>query len=154
MKLFFSLSLIATLALPAAGQPRQSGDGFNWNGRIPTGHWIRVKNLNGPITVSAASGDNVEVVATKHWRRGDPSVVHFTTDKSNDDVIICAVWNENTVCDEHGYHTHGNGRNRNNNDVSVEFRVMVPRGVKVQVETVNGDVTVDGATSEVTAGTV
>jgi hypothetical protein len=153
---FLSLALVATIALPAAGQQRQSGDGFNWTGRVPSGHWIRVKNLNGPITVAAASGDNVEVVATKHWRRGDPSVVHFTQDKtSNDDVVICAVWTENTVCDEHRYEVHNSGRNRNNNnDVSVEFRVMVPRGVKVQVETINGDVTVDGATAEVNAATI
>lgn len=155
MKLsFVSLSLLATIALPAAGQQRQSGDNFSWNGRIPSGHWIRVKNLNGPITVGAATGDNVEVVGTKHWRRGDPSVVHFTTDKANDDVTICAVWTDNTVCDERHYSVRGNGRNRNNNDVSVEFRVLVPRGVKVQIETINGDVTVDGASSEVRAGTI
>lgn len=42
----------------------------------------------------------------------------------------------------------------NNNDVSVEFRVLVPRGVKVGVGTINGAVTVDGATAEVEASTI
>lgn len=154
MKLLVSLALIGTIALPAAGQARPSGDNFSWSGRVPAGHWIRVKNLNGPITVSAASGDKVEVTATKHWRRGDPSVVRFTTATSSDDVLICALWSENSECDERGYHSHGGSGHSRNNDVSVDFHVMVPRGVNVQVETVNGDVTVDGATSEVKAATV
>ncbi|HXT18898.1 MAG TPA: hypothetical protein VN706_24950 [Gemmatimonadaceae bacterium] len=148
-----ALTLIATIGLPAAGQTRQSGDGFNWTGRVPAGRWIHVKNLNGPITVGASTSDNVEVVATKHWRRGDPSVVHFFNEKNGDDVTICAVWGDATRCNDDHNNNSGGRRNRNN-DVSVEFRVLVPRGVKVEMETVNGDVTVDGATSEVRAESV
>src|SRR5881275_1743458 len=98
-----SLTLVAIIALPAAGQQRQSGDAFNWNGKVPAGRWIRVKNLNGGITVGAASGDNVEIVATKHWRRGDPAVVHFTaTPSGGGDMLVCALWSENATCDERG----------------------------------------------------
>jgi hypothetical protein len=147
-----SLTLVAIIALPAAGQPRQSGDAFNWNGRIPAGAWIHVKNLNGPVTVTPASGDNAEVLGTKHWRRGDPAQVHFLTEKHGEDVTICAVWGDATRCD--GRDDNGRHNGVRNNDVSVEFRVSVPRGVKVDVETVNGDVSVDGATSEVRAESV
>jgi len=150
-RLVLGIALSSIMTLPAAGQQRASGDNFNWNGRVPAGSWIHVKNLNGPISVVAATGDNVEVVGTKHWRRGDPSVVHFSTETHGSDVTVCAIWGDNTRCDGHD----GNGgRRTRNNDVSVEFRVMVPRGVKVEVETVNGDVTVDGATSEVKAESV
>jgi hypothetical protein len=148
-----SLALIATISLPAAGQATQSGDNFNWNGRVPAGAWIRVRNLNGPVTVSAASGDNVEVTGTKHWRRGDPSVVHFVTEKRGDDVTICAIWGDGTRCDGRDDNNNG-GRRIRNNDTNVEFHVAVPRGVKVDVETVNGDVNVDGATAEVHAESV
>jgi hypothetical protein len=156
-----SAVLLATIALPAVGQERQ-GDTFNWSGRVPAGRWIRVRNLSGSITVGAASGDNVEVTATKHWRRGDPSVVRFETKKfgpGDENVLICALWGENSSCDEHSYQTRGDRRDRgtdrnNNNDVAVEFRVLVPKGVKVGVNTINGAVTVDGATSEVEAGTI
>jgi DUF4097 and DUF4098 domain-containing protein YvlB len=41
-----------------------------------------------------------------------------------------------------------------NNDVNVEFHVLVPKGVKVGVNTINGAVTVEGATAEVDAATV
>lgn len=150
-----AVALLATIALPLSAQQRQAGDNFNWTGKLGAGQWIRVKNLNGDITVGAASGDNVEVVATKHWRRGDPSVVRFTATKIGDGELVCALWGDNATCDERGYRSHGDGdRRTRNNDVSVEFKVLVPRGVRVAVETVNGGVFVDGATSEVDASTV
>ncbi|MEP6493746.1 MAG: hypothetical protein ABJF01_13780 [bacterium] len=153
------ITALATMALPAGGQQQQRADGYNWSGKIPAGRWIRIRNLNGPITVGAASGDNVEVIATKQWRRGDPSVVRFEMKKfgpGEESVIICALWGDRSSCDEHNYDTHTdrNDRRMRNNDVSVTFRVLVPKGVKVGVTTVNGAVVVDGATAEVEAGTI
>lgn len=155
MNLRLAIALVATVALPAAGQARQS-DTFNWSGKIPAGRWIRVRNLNGGITVGPASGDNVEVTATKRWRRGDPSVVRFDVQKfgpGNESVVICALWGERSSCDDRNYETRGD-RGIRNNDVNVEFRVLVPKGVKVGVNTINGALAVDGASAEVDAETV
>jgi hypothetical protein len=162
MKRIATLSLLATMAaMPAFAQVRQQSDNaFSWSGKIPPGRWIRVQNLNGVITVAAATGDNVEVTATKRWRRGDPEVVRFETKKfgpNDESVFICALWGERATCDENGYRSNGSGnreRGMRNNDVVVEFRVLIPRGVRVGVATVNGDVIVDGATADVEAGTV
>jgi len=147
------------VAAPLAAQPTQSDSSFTWSGKIPAGRWIRVRSLNGPITVSASNGDNVEVTGIKRWRRGDPAVVRFETKKFGPDdesVVICALWGERSSCDERGYDTRGGRRERGrrDNDVSVEFRVLVPKGVRVGVSTVNGDVTVDGATSDAEGRTV
>src|SRR4051812_32589245 len=104
MSLFRTAILLAAVALPAGAQARQGGDTFNWSGRIPAGRWIRIRNLNGSITVGPATGDNVEVIATKHWRRGDPNNVRIETKKfgpGDESVIICAFWTENASCDEH-----------------------------------------------------
>jgi hypothetical protein len=152
--------LLAVLALPAAGQSGNDNT-YTWSGKIPAGRWIHVQNLNGGITVGAASGDNVEVTATKHWRRGDPAFVHFENKKygpGNESVLICALWGERSACDDQGYHTRGDkssrNNNNNNNDVSVDFRVLVPKGVKISMSTVNGAVTIDGATSDIDAATI
>jgi hypothetical protein len=157
----FALALTVAAALPVAAQQRQTdNNAFNWSGRIPAGRWIRIVNLNGPITVGQASGDNVEVTASKQWRRGDPAVVRIESQKfgpNNESVMVCALWGERASCDDRGgYESHNDRSDRSlrNNDVSVTFHVLVPKGVKVGVNTVNGAVTVDGASSDVEAGTV
>lgn len=149
------LSLLALVlaAAPLYGQRQTEDNAFTWSGRVPTGHWIRVRNLSGDIDVTSSNGDRVEVTATKRWRRSDPQSVRFEVRKfgeNDEDVVICAIWGDRTECDEDGYHSH----NVRNNDVSVQFRVAVPRGVKIGVSTVNGAIGVEGATSEVDASSV
>jgi hypothetical protein len=157
------LFLVAALAAPvqlAFAQSQQTDNSFRWSGHIPVGRVIRVRSLNGPITVGPANGDNVEVTAMKRWRRGDPSVVRIEAKKygpGDESVVICAVWGDDASCDERHYDSHTDSRRDprlRNNDVIVEFHVSVPKGVNVAVNTMNGDVTVDGATADVDAGTV
>jgi DUF4097 and DUF4098 domain-containing protein YvlB len=147
----FALCLLGAAALPAAGQTRQTDDSFKWNGRIPAGRWLAIKNMNGDVSVSAASGDQVEVVATKHWRRGDPKDVRIVTETSGSDVTICALWGDEDSCDDR---RHRVGDRNRHNDVSVDFRVLLPKGVKIDAGTLNGSVNVEGATDEVRAATV
>jgi hypothetical protein len=152
-----SVTLAALLLAPAAlvAQERHvQRDAFTLNERVPAGQWIRVRNVNGTIRVHSSSSDKVEVTATKTWRSGAPQEVRIESRKSGDgSILVCAFWNENTKCTEDSYISRGDG-NRRTNDVAVDFEVRVPRGVKVGVWSVNGDMSVDGATSEVAAGTV
>ena len=137
---------------------RQTDSSFRWTGVIPAGKWVVLRNVNGSVRVDAASGNQVEVTAVKRWRRGDPADVRITADKfgaANDNVVICALWGDNAECDESGYRSHNEGgRNRRSNDVSVEFTVRLPRGVKIETSTVNGGVRIAGASSTVEATTV
>ena len=149
---FGSLALVASLALPAAGQARQVDDSFKWSAPVAAGSWVHVSNMNGTITVGAASGSEVQVSATKRWRRGDPASVRIETKKFGDNVVVCALWGDRSTCDERGAHRSEN--NGNHNDVSVEFTVLVPRGVKVGAGTANGSVRVNDATAEVEATSV
>ncbi|MDB4882840.1 MAG: hypothetical protein JWL95_1606 [Gemmatimonadetes bacterium] len=146
------LLFLAPAALSA--QDRQSERAFTLNERVPNGAWIRVRNVNGEIRVGASSSDRVEITATKSWRRGNPRAVRIESRKSSDgSILVCVYWTENATCSENGYSSHDE-RGSRNNDVAVEFEVRVPKGVNVGVWTVNGQVRVDGATSEVVAGTV
>ena len=71
--------------------------------------------------------------------------------------MICALWGERVVVRRDGRRNDRNDRSDRdydrgrNNDVIVDFHVLVPRGVKVGVQTINGAVTVDGATTDVDA---
>jgi hypothetical protein len=129
-------------------------DAFTWSQRLARGRWIRVRNLSGRITVTSTTSDRVEVTGTKSWKRSNPESVRFEVQRygsNGENVVICALWEEGrTSCDERGYEAH----NVRNNDVSVDFRIALPRGVNVGVSTINGEVDVDGATGEVEASTV
>jgi hypothetical protein len=151
---------IASLAAfaPAGAQQRSNDRDFSWDGRITNNRWLYVRNLNGSIRVERATGDRAEVTAVKRWRRGNPEDVRIETRRlggDDGDVIICAFWTENASCDEDGYRSRGDNSWRgHDNDTSVEFTVKLPAGVRLGISTVNGGVTVNGATSEVRASTV
>jgi len=154
------LTAVAMMATggTAGAQQRSTDRDFSWDGRITSGRWLYVRDLNGSIRVERATGDRAEVTAVKRWRRGDPEDVRIETRRlggDDGDVIICAFWTENASCDEDGYRSHSDRNWRNHdNDTSVEFTVRLPAGVRLGVSTVNGGVTVNGATNEVRASTV
>ena len=147
-----------TFGSVAGAQERRSDRDFSWDGRVTNGHWLYVRNLNGSIRVEKATGDRAEVTAVKRYRRGNPEDVRIETKRlggDDGDVIICAFWTDNASCDEDGYRSRGDSHGgHRDNDTSVEFTVKLPAGVRLGVSTVNGGVTVSGATSEVNASTV
>lgn len=153
----FALAL-TTLAASAGAQAHgQSGDRFQWSGSVPRGQWVRVKNLNGRIVVRPGSGNRVEVVGVKSYRRGDPNEVRIEARPTEGGgILVCAFWHEEATCDEDSYSSNDSRRRgtRRDNDVSVEFTVTLPAGVNVGVSSVNGEVDVQGATGEVRANTV
>jgi len=149
-------ALLLALAPAVLGaQERRSERAFTLNERVPAGQWLRVRNVMGEVRVRPATGDRVEIVATKSWRRGDPKAVRIESRKSEDgSILVCAFWTENATCSEDGYRSRGEGRWNRDNDVSVDFEVHLPKGVHVGAWSVNGEVSVDGATGEVDAGSV
>ena len=155
-----SRAAIAALlfALPAAAQSTTSNDdSFNWNGKMEAGAWLRGDNLNGSIRVERATGDVAEVSGEKDWRKGDPKDVRFVVVKDGNNVTICALWGDESECTAKGASYHRRGRHDdwdNHNDVNVKFVIKLPKGVKVDVSTVNGGLDVNGAQSEVEASTV
>ena len=156
--------LISCAALPGTVTAQRDSDRWQWSGTIEPGRTVYVRNLNGPVRVEASTGSTVEVSALKTTRRnGNLHDVTITSEQrsNNGDVVICARWNDRTRCDEDGYSSRSNsdwhwfdfGRN-NGNDVSVEFTVRVPKGVRITASTVNGGLDITGADAEVDAHTV
>lgn len=151
----FALLLLVGAHRDAWSQVRVEREAFTWAGTIPEGRWISVRNLNGNVEVTRG-GDKVEVIALRRTRRGDPDFVRFEVQKfgpGGQNVLICALWGENSDCDEDNYRGRTDRRMREN-DVVVDFSIRVPKGVKVAARTVNGDVRVDDAAAEVDAESV
>ncbi len=155
--LAFAAMVLITFAAPAYAQrdydsQSQSDSTFSTKQSIAPGGTIHVENLNGGIDVVASDNGTTTVTAVKRWRRGDPSMVRILVEPGNNGATVCALWDEEQNCEDHG-NKHENQRNRHNN-VSVQFTVHVAKGVKVDLNTVNGSVSVAGATASVDAETV
>jgi hypothetical protein len=154
MRPFLILLATAALSLPAhAGTPpeRQSRDAFHWRGAAPG---VFLRNLNGPVTVEAAQGNEIEIVGTVSWVRGDPSSVKVELRPGARGVTACVVHvSEEARCGEHGDYRAGKRSDRDG-DVSVALRVKLPAGATVDASSVNGGVTVTADPSRVVASTV
>lgn len=141
------------LAAPSFAQGRVEREAFTWAGNIRDGRWITVRNLRGNIDVSRG-GDKVEVMATRRTRRGDPNFVNFQVYKygsGEENVLICSLWGENSSCSEDSYRTRMSTSRQRENDVVVDFSVRIPKGVRVRVQTINGDIRVEDGAAEVDA---
>jgi putative adhesin len=149
-------AVILTLPIAAASAQVEKTSESRWADQLTAGHWARINDRNGTITVGQASGDRIEVTAVKRWKRGNPDDVRIEAKKDGDDVVVCALWGDQTTCDD----DHGNNRrnrrwsNDDNNDVAVAFTILLPRGVRLSANAVNGSVVVTGATSDAQLGVV
>lgn len=159
---FIAIALTTGAVAPTtahAQDDRREQVALEWREVMQPGARLYLRNLNGAIRVEAGTGDQAEVVARKRWRRGNPDLVRIETQRvaGGRDAIICALWGENTTCDESGYNNDRNNRrdrDREDNDVSVEFVVRLPRGVHLDASSVNGGLTIRDVSGRVDASTV
>lgn len=149
-------ALFAVLCASSAQAQSQQTDSnaFAYSGALSAGRTVHLYNVNGTIDVERGSGGRVELRAEKRWRRGDPDDVSIVQVEGNGgDIVVCALWNE-AECSASGMNSRRNSKWNKNNDVSVHFTLRVPDGVHVDVNTVNGEVTVEGVSGMVDANTV
>jgi len=127
-------------------------ESFRWAGTIAPTQWIWIRNTNGPVLVEPSEGDSVVVVADKRYRRSNPNGVEIRVVEHNGTVTICALWRaDQAECGENGEYRL---KNTKRNDLAVRFRVMLPKGVKLDASTVNGPMEVDGTASALALATV
>ena len=147
-----SLMLLFTLvaALPAAAQ-----DSWSWRKAVPTGRAIEIKGINGDVSATAASGNQVEVIARKTARRSDTETVKIEVVEHAGGVTICALYPTPRGERENECLPGARGRSSTrDNDVNVDFEVRVPQGVLFTGRTVNGSVRATGLTADAIATTV
>jgi hypothetical protein len=126
---------------------------FNWRGQVDAGDAIEIKGVNGSVHASGGSGEQVEVRAMKTASKSDPESVRIEVVEHAAGVTICAVYpgrgKPNECRPGEGGHMQVN-----DNDVSVEFTVLVPKGVRFVGRTVNGSVDASAIAAPVDVTTV
>jgi len=147
----------AFLAGAAVSAQAQAQGEFHWTGRLAAGKRLEIKGVNGNVRAAGtAAGGQVEVSATKHGNRSDPESVEIKVVTTDDGVTICAVYPTPRRARHENECTPGShwSSNTDDNDVSVDFEVRVPAGVKFYGHTVNGEVEAEHLGADVWAYTV
>jgi hypothetical protein len=126
---------------------------FRWSGAVAPSATVTVRGVNGDVRSTASSDALVHVEATKRARRSDPDSVRIEVVEEDGGLIVCAVYP--TPPDARRENGCRNGSsNTRDNDVSVDFLIRVPAGVRFEGSTVNGDVALRGLTAEARGTTV
>lgn len=152
-----SALFVGTAPLLAQQDLGRDGTSWKWDGPLASGGSLTLYNINGAIHFTPSPDGSVHLEAVKHVHSGgDPKIVHYAVVRDGNNLVICAMWNDQATCDADGMHSQnrvdrGSDRRRN---VTAEFSVQVPAGVRMNGNTINGDVSVDRISSDVKANTV
>jgi hypothetical protein len=144
------------LAAPILGAQQQygrDGDTWRWDGKVDAGHWMSVFNVNGSVDFLPSTDNMVHLVAEKRSNGRAPDDIHYEVVQEGGNVTICAIWNNNSRCEEDGM-SQTRHRGNDENHTNVKFTVRVPKSVKVGAHSVNGGVSVREVGAEVRANTV
>jgi hypothetical protein len=142
-----ALAGIAALAMAA---PAAAQNDFEWRGQMAAGQSIEIKGINGSVRAVAATGNEVEVTATRSARRSNPAEVRFEVVPHAGGVTVCALYPSPQGRPANECKPGSGGRMQtNNNDTSVNFTVRVPAGINFVGRTVNGEVDAESLQSNV-----
>ena len=140
LRLYAIAALVAAL-LTVASTARAQSAPFRWHGALAQGTAVEIKGVNGNVSAEPSGSNEVEVVAEKKARRSDPGSVKIDVVQHGDGVTICAVYPSRDGDRPNECAAGSGGRmNVRDNDVTVNFTVKVPAGVRFVGRTVNGDV--------------
>jgi len=150
-----SLATLAALLLTAgssiaAAQASPQG----WRGAIAQGNVIEIKGVNGDVKAMPSAGGEVEVSAVMKGRRNNPAEVRLEIVQHGEGVTICAMYPSPDSRPNECQPGSGGRMNVRDNDVTVDFTVRVPAGVRFAGKTVNGGVTATQLAGPVTVSTV
>jgi Putative adhesin len=141
-----------TQQAPQTPQAPQNPQG--WKGTVAQGSVIEIKGVNGQIRATASAGAEVEVSAIMRARRSDPTQVRLDIVQHAGGVTICAVYPSADSRPNECAPGTGGRMNVRDNDVTVQFTVLVPGGVRFVGRNVNGDVSADALGGPVSLHTV
>lgn len=133
--------------------PQQKSE-FRWQGKLAAGKTLEVKGINGGIVVEPGDTPAVGIEAVRKGRRNDPNEVQVVVLEHAGGITVCSVYPANGGKPNECAPGDGGRLSSKNNDVSVEYRLRVPRGAALALSTVNGGIDAAGFEGDVVAETV
>lgn len=140
------------LEADASDGPRSTGGTWTYRGKLAPKHGLWIRNTRGSVIVEGVKGDSLQISAVKTYGSSDTGSVRVVAVPSDAGLTVCAVWpgNSGDCTPEQSSRTGRMG----GSDVAVDFKVRLPRGVRLDAKTIIGDVHVAGATAPLDIRTV
>ena len=130
-------------------------DEFAWSGVATGAHELEIRTLLGTIEAVGSAGDSIRVFAVREGDgRGDVQVKAI--DRGNR-ITVCASHPSSDADGVVGCGTAGpsaDGRKQMRSDARVNFRVELPKGIKLIGRAVDGGISVDALQGDVEVSTV
>src|SRR5712692_3723731 len=126
---------------------------FHWEGNLKAGQTLEVINRNGEIEASSAKGDEARAESMRRGNEDDRELFVEVVEYP-DGVTICAVHARDMTpgrCHRGGVSSESLGWHEHR--AKINFDVQVPRGVRFQAMTTNGNVLCRDLNSVVEAAT-
>jgi predicted membrane protein len=146
-----SLALVAA-ALPLGAQRRAD---FQWANPVSAGNTVSVRNISGDVKIVPSSSGRVEVQGFKHGNGRQLDRIRATVEQGSRGITVCVLYDDASSCNDNNHSNDRRGRwNDDDGDASIDFEVAVPANLLIDASSVSGDVSVNGAHGDVTAGSV
>jgi hypothetical protein len=147
-------TMITALAALSLAAPLAAQD-YRFSKEMASGTKLTIENINGTIEVTQGSGRTAEVLVTKIVKKGDGSLVKAIMETDGDGVRVCTIYlnrdkNRNSCKGDNS----SNSRDGDNFQVEMQYVVKVPAGVRLSADNVNGNVTARGLDAPASLETV
>jgi hypothetical protein len=146
-----ALVLVSAAALSACHRGRPTTETFIWKGPVKADSWLRLRNTTGDFDVREGTSDSAEIVLEIERSSGYAPSAQVKVLSTDDGVIACVLYgDEGTRCSSEEYKA-GRSSGRGgvlpfmHGETKVSGTILLPRGVKLDVSSVNGDVSVASA---------
>jgi hypothetical protein len=155
-----SLAVIVACAAALSGcmRGKPTSETFSWKGPVKSEGWLRLRNVSGDFVIKQGTSDSAEIQFVIERSNGFAPAAQVKVLQEADGVIACVLYGDNGTCSG-GEYRGGNTENYTapsfmRGSTSVHGTVIVPRGVKLDAESTNGDINVSSVASQLQITTV
>jgi hypothetical protein len=152
------LTVTCVALLSGCEQHQPTTETFNWKGPVAEGGWVRLRNTSGDFTVTQGTGDSASITLEITRSNSYAPTAQAKVLKVADGILACVVFGESNTCTATEYKGGEPWMNSKlpffRGRTEVTGTVVLPRGARLDIESVNGDVTVNGAARDVNIVTV
>lgn len=153
-----ALALSCAALLSACHRSKPSTETFNWKGPVKADSWLRLRNTSGDFDVREGTGDSAQITLEIERSSEYAPSAQVRVLTTGDGILACVLFGDSNTCSADEY-KGGAAWTKHvlpflRGETRVSGTVILPKGVKLDVESVNGDVNVDAASRDLVIRTV